>query len=97
MVGRETEREREGGREVERNSFLRWFQALRELNPHLICNSSLQLFLDCSRLRESLRVAQKEHTDRMAQYMQEEKHIREENLRLQVIEVGKGERGGGYG
>lgn len=35
------------------------------------------------RLRESLRVAQKEHTDKMAQYMQEEKNIREENLRLQ--------------
>merc|ERR1719167_2002610 len=35
------------------------------------------------RLRESLRVAQKEHSDKMAQYMQEEKHIREENLRLQ--------------
>lgn len=35
------------------------------------------------RLRESLRVAQKEHSDKMVQYMQEEKHIREENLRLQ--------------
>jgi len=35
------------------------------------------------RLREGLRVAQKEHADKMAQYMQEEKHIRDENLRLQ--------------
>lgn len=35
------------------------------------------------KLKNQLKTAQQEHTDKMAQYAQEEKHIREENIRLQ--------------
>ncbi|XP_041363598.1 coiled-coil domain-containing protein 6-like isoform X2 [Gigantopelta aegis] len=38
---------------------------------------------ETSRLKEQLKAAQTEHEEKMAQYAQEEHHIREENLRLQ--------------
>ncbi|GAB6019530.1 Coiled-coil domain-containing protein 6 [Chamberlinius hualienensis] len=38
---------------------------------------------EVAKLRNQLRLAQKEHVNKMAQYAQEEKHIREENIRLQ--------------
>ncbi|XP_044153302.1 coiled-coil domain-containing protein 6 isoform X2 [Bufo gargarizans] len=38
---------------------------------------------EVERLKKQLRAAQLQHTEKMAQYLEEERHMREENLRLQ--------------
>jgi len=48
-----------------------------------LANNIHQLRQECARLKQSLTVEEQEHQKKMAEFEKEEKHVREENLRLQ--------------
>jgi len=48
-----------------------------------LANNIHQLRQECARLKQSLTVEEQEHQRKMAEFEKEEKHVREENLRLQ--------------